>query len=126
VKRNPVLGNRSSSQSARLPKTGSSAKKNGAKKKREPQPKQILESRHGNDGRHAITYQLELVRCGKARCERWHGPYWYAYWKTGGRTKKRYIGKHFRELVPIPAELAAQRAADEASVIAKRLRAWEN
>jgi len=122
VKRNPVLGNRSSSSSTRLPKTGSSAKK----KERTPPAKQILESRHGNDGRHAITYQLELVRCGKARCERWHGPYWYAYWKTGGRTKKRYIGKHFRELVPIPAELAAQRAADEASVLAKRLRAWES
>jgi hypothetical protein len=122
MKKAPVLGNRSSSSSTRLPKTGKKSKKNGASS----QAKQILESRHGNDGIHAITYQRELVRCGKARCERWHGPYWYAYWKAGGRTRKRYIGKIFHELVPVPAEIAAQRAADEATVTARRLRAWEN
>ena len=43
------------------------------------------------------TYQLEGVRCGKKNCHcaegRSHGPYWYAYWTEGGRTKSQYIGK---------------------------------
>ena len=44
------------------------------------------------------TYQLEMVRCGKSRCRSCpHGPYWYQYWKEGGRTKSKYIGKASRE-----------------------------
>lgn len=43
-----------------------------------------------------VTYQLEHVLCGKAKCRKLHGPYWYAYWKVGKRTRKRYIGKKFR------------------------------
>jgi hypothetical protein len=43
------------------------------------------------------TYQLERVRCGKKNCHcaegRLHGPYWYAYWSEGGRTKSQYVGK---------------------------------
>jgi hypothetical protein len=43
------------------------------------------------------TYQLEGVRCGKKNCQcaegKPHGPYWYAYWTEGGRTKSQYIGK---------------------------------
>jgi hypothetical protein len=43
------------------------------------------------------TYQLEGVRCGKKNCHcaegRLHGPYWYAYWTEGGRTKSQYVGK---------------------------------
>jgi hypothetical protein len=43
------------------------------------------------------TYRLELVSCGKARCKcvegKLHGPYWYAYWSEGGRTKSQYVGK---------------------------------
>lgn len=43
------------------------------------------------------TYQLELVRCGSKKCKcAWgesHGPYWYAYWTEGGRTKSQYVGK---------------------------------
>ncbi len=42
-------------------------------------------------------YQLEGVRCGKKNCHcaegKLHGPYWYAYWTEGGRTKSQYIGK---------------------------------
>ena len=49
----------------------------------------------------AITYRLEYVRCGKAQCAcvggTGHGPYWYAYWWEGGRTRKRYIGKYLSE-----------------------------
>jgi hypothetical protein len=43
-----------------------------------------------------VTYQLELVRCGKRTCRRCpHGPYWYAYfWNyTTGRTRSIYVGK---------------------------------
>lgn len=51
-----------------------------------------------------ITYQRELVKCGKPKCSRCrrgpaHGPYWYAYWRSltnGGRLVSRYIGKNFK------------------------------
>lgn len=43
------------------------------------------------------TYRSETVRCGKKNCHcaegRLHGPYWYAYWTEGGRTRSQYIGK---------------------------------
>lgn len=45
----------------------------------------------------AKTYRLERVRCGKGKCRcasgEPHGPYWYAYWSEGGRTRSRYVGK---------------------------------
>jgi hypothetical protein len=48
-----------------------------------------------------ITYRLERVRCGKVNCRcsggELHGPYWYAYWTEGGRTRSRYIGKELPE-----------------------------
>lgn len=44
----------------------------------------------------SVTYQLELVQCGKPRCRRWHGPYWYAYWSSKGKTRSMYIGKLLR------------------------------
>lgn len=43
------------------------------------------------------TYRFERVRCGSKKCKcasgELHGPYWYAYWSEGGRTKSQYIGK---------------------------------
>lgn len=43
------------------------------------------------------TYRSEMVRCGKKSCQcadgKLHGPYWYAYWTEGGRTRSQYIGK---------------------------------
>lgn len=43
------------------------------------------------------TYRSEMVRCGKKNCHcaegKLHGPYWYAYWTEGSRTKSQYIGK---------------------------------
>lgn len=43
------------------------------------------------------TYRLERVRCGSKNCKcaegQMHGPYWYAYWTEGGRTRSQYIGK---------------------------------
>lgn len=45
----------------------------------------------------AKTYRLESVRCGKEKCKcasgELHGPYWYAYWSEGGRTRSQYVGK---------------------------------
>ena len=42
----------------------------------------------------SLSYRQEHVRCGKDGCGRCpHGPYWYAYWKEAGRTRKRYIGR---------------------------------
>jgi hypothetical protein len=46
-------------------------------------------------------YRLELVRCGKCkRCADGpaHGPYWYLYYRRGGRLASRYIGKQ----LPVP------------------------
>jgi hypothetical protein len=43
------------------------------------------------------TYQLKGVRCGKENCRctvgELHGPYWYAYWSEGGKTRSQYVGK---------------------------------
>ena len=42
----------------------------------------------------AVTYRRENVRCGKQGCKKCpHGPYWYAYYREGGRLKSRYIGR---------------------------------
>jgi hypothetical protein len=41
-----------------------------------------------------MTFRQEMVRCGKKGCTRCpHGPYWYAYWREGGKTRSRYVGK---------------------------------
>ena len=56
-----------------------------------------------------LTYRQEHVRCGKGGCTTCpHGPYWYAYWREDGRTRKRYIGRHLpgepvEEVVPTTA-----------------------
>lgn len=42
----------------------------------------------------AITYRQESVRCGKPNCASCpHGPYWYAYYREGGKLRSRYIGR---------------------------------
>ena len=56
--------------------------------------REIVETK--KDGR--ITYQSELVKCGKANCrcatdDHLHGPYWYAYQKQGQKLKSWYVGK---------------------------------
>lgn len=59
-----------------------------------------------------LTYRQEHVRCGKEHCTRCpHGPYWYAYWKEEGRTRKRYIGRHLpgEPLEEVEPDLAAPR-----------------
>lgn len=54
----------------------------------------------------AWTLRQEKVLCGKANCQKLHGPYWYGYRTLGQKTKKHYFGKK----KPTPAKLAA--AAD--------------
>lgn len=53
-----------------------------------------------------VTFRQEMVRCGRATCTRCpHGPYWYAYWREGGRLRSRYIGKELPKgsVAPSPA-----------------------
>lgn len=76
-----------------------------------------VEHDSGGPGGAAVTYQHELVRCGKARCKPCagggfpHGPYWYAYWSEGGRKRKRYIGRDFMTLREKDAAKKKRRAA---------------
>jgi hypothetical protein len=59
------------------------------------------------------TYRLERVRCGKESCKcadgHLHGPYWYAYWFEGGKTKSQYIGKQLPKGIKLPGELKPRR-----------------
>ena len=49
-----------------------------------------------------ITYGQEYRRCGKPGCKcasgELHGPYWVATWTEGGKTKRKHIGKVWRDL----------------------------
>lgn len=59
--------------------------------------REVVETKE--DGR--ITYQSELVKCGKANCRcatdrQLHGPYWYAYHKQGQKLKSWYVGKELK------------------------------
>lgn len=47
---------------------------------------------HGTWGA-GVTYQREYVLCGKAKCAKLHGPYWYAYVTSGGRKVSIYVGR---------------------------------
>jgi hypothetical protein len=45
-----------------------------------------------------VTYRQESVRCGKPGCKKCpHGPYWYAYYREGGKLRSRYIGRNLPE-----------------------------
>jgi len=63
-----------------------------------------------------VSYSRQYRRCGKADCARCasggpgHGPYWYAYWREGGRMRSRYLGKD------APAELSSVPAPPEERV----------
>jgi hypothetical protein len=61
-----------------------------------------------------VRYRQQHVRCGKASCTSCpHGPYWYAFWKEDGRTRKRYIGRQLpgEELERVVPDLAATEEA---------------
>ena len=72
-------------------------------------PGEVPQRAHG-------TLQLRLVRSGEAGCHRWHGPYWYAFYRESapigsagarkaGKTRCTYIGR------TLPAELASALAS---------------
>ena len=44
-------------------------------------------------GEPSVRYRQKYVRCGKDCTACPHGPYWYASWKEGGRTRSAYIGR---------------------------------
>lgn len=60
------------------------------------------------------TLRQQRVFCGKPKCTKCvgidglgtggHGPYWYAAWKVGGRTRSKYIGRE------LPLDIARDRA----------------
>jgi hypothetical protein len=56
----------------------------------------VLELRHTREGGRGITYERKAVLCGKKGCHKLHGPYWYAFWTSGGRVRSVYIGKTFK------------------------------
>jgi len=46
------------------------------------------------DGSPEVHLRSQLVKCGKGNCTKCpHGPYWYAYWREGGKRRSRYVGK---------------------------------
>lgn len=54
----------------------------------------------GDDSRDSteIRVRSQEVRCSKPSCTKCpHGPYWYAYWREGGRARSRYLGKRLPE-----------------------------
>ena len=56
------------------------------------------------EGAGNVGYRLEHVRCGKRGCRTCpHGPYWYAYWREGGKLRTRYIGKSLPEGIEPPS-----------------------
>jgi hypothetical protein len=62
------------------------------------QGEEITDAREAADSPGKVTYRLQPVTCGKPGCARCpHGPYWYAYWREGGKVRSRYIG---RKLTP--------------------------
>ncbi|OPY55303.1 MAG: hypothetical protein A4E49_00475 [Methanosaeta sp. PtaU1.Bin112] len=55
--------------------------------------RELVEVRHSG----SMTYRLERVSCGKNCKGCPHGPYWYGYWREGGKTHSKYIGKNLRK-----------------------------
>lgn len=75
-----------------------------AESKKQATPRRRLVEEHKAVNK---TYRLEEVRCGKKNCHctegKLHGPYWYAYWTEGGRTRSQYVGKKLPKGVRLSA-----------------------
>jgi hypothetical protein len=65
--------------------------------------------RHDELAGSSVTYQRRLIQCGKAKCRKWHGPYWYAFWTAANRTRTLYVGKKLRSAVEVLTERHARR-----------------
>lgn len=58
----------------------------------------------GRDEKGKVGYRQQSVQCGKRGCKTCpHGPYWYAFWREGGRMRSSYIGKKLPEGITAPA-----------------------
>jgi hypothetical protein len=70
----------------------------------------LLVTRHGEAPEESrrkgkVTFRQEHVRCGREGCTGCpHGPYWYAYWREGGRLRSRYLGKHLPDVPRVADE----------------------
>lgn len=41
-----------------------------------------------------VSFRKKMIPCGRPNCARCpHGPYWYVYWREGGRRRSRYLGR---------------------------------
>ena len=61
-----------------------------------PQPQQ-KETRISIENGQRYSYQSQKRKCSK-KCKTCqekggHGPYWYKYWRQGGRVRSQYMGK---------------------------------
>ena len=65
-----------------------------------------------------VSYSQQFRRCNKPGCPTCglgspgHGPYWYAFWREGGRRRSRYIGKQ----LPPEAEMVLETDSPPAPV----------
>lgn len=51
-----------------------------------------------------LTLQLQYRSCGKPTCKNdRHGPYWYGYYRQGGKLKSLYLGKQLPSAEGTPA-----------------------
>jgi len=69
----------------------------------------------------SVTIRSEYRKCGKAcKCNggKGHGPYRYAYWWAGGRTRSRYLGKAVT--IDITCGCGAQRNSRQVHAVVRR------
>lgn len=92
------------------------------KRRRRP-PRALLAELHEPIHLDGATYQHKWILCSKPNCRDWHGPYWYAYYKAGTRTKARYIGRELPQLVVDQVRAAANDAKTIAREAARLTRA---
>lgn len=83
------------------------------KKKKKKNPVVEVSPRHDRHQGASVTYQRELIQCGKPKCKRWHGPYWYAYWTTENRSRTLYIGRTLRPAAVVAVEKAERDRVSE-------------
>lgn len=68
-------------------------------------------------GMPAVDYRQQYIQCGR-RCGACpHGPYWYAYWKDGGRSRSQYIGRELPADVRHLLESHGESTAEDPDVL---------
>jgi hypothetical protein len=63
-------------------------------------------------------FRRQWIDCGKPKCRKLHGPYWYAFWKDGRKERSAYVGSEAKlralvaslSLTPRAIELAVSKA----------------